>query len=60
MDYSLSALAWILGPILLGAAMIYAIMRRRRSRIVTLPPDHPSPDRTTHVSTNADDDPRQR
>lgn len=60
MDYPLSALAWILGPILLGAALIYAIMRRRRSRTVTLPPDHPAPEHTTQVSTNAQDDPRQR
>ncbi len=41
-DLTLSTLVWIIGPILLALAMAYAIMRRRRSRIVTLPPDHPA------------------
>ncbi|MFN3892206.1 MAG: hypothetical protein ACK4MV_17570 [Beijerinckiaceae bacterium] len=51
-DFTLSTLAWIIGPVVLAAAFVYAIMRRRRSRVVTLPPDHPAPDRTTEASTN--------
>lgn len=52
MDFTLSTLVWILGPIILGAALLYAVMRRKRSQTVTLPPDHPAQDRTTEVTTN--------
>jgi hypothetical protein len=56
-DFALSTLVWILGPILLGAALIFAVMRRKRSRIVTLPPDHPADHHATRVTTNADEPP---
>lgn len=30
MDFILSTLAWIIGPVVLGAALLYAIMRRKK------------------------------
>ncbi|MDP2355293.1 MAG: hypothetical protein Q8M31_04440 [Beijerinckiaceae bacterium] len=52
MDFLLSTLVWILGPIVLGAALVYAVMRRKTRRTVKLPPDHPAKDHTTEVTTN--------
>lgn len=44
LDIALNWAVWIIGPALLAAALIWAMMRRRRSRVVTLPPDHPAHD----------------
>ena len=47
LDIALNWAVWIIGPALLAAAFIWAMMRRRRSGVVTLPPDHPAHDHLT-------------